>query len=93
MSLDRLHLLIRPLIDSGLIDPDEALTATSITDYSGGGRKLIDQYEVEPVPAALTSPRPDGLTLSHKHLPEMTRHSGLRTFPIFMPVVSTSIRA
>jgi N-acetyl-gamma-glutamyl-phosphate reductase len=81
-------LLIRPLVETGLIKPDATLAATSITGYSGGGRKLIDQYEVEQLPSALTSPRPYGLTLSHKHVPEMTLHSGLRTSPVFMPVVS-----
>src|SRR5262249_8627780 len=76
-------LLIRPLVDAGLIDPSTALTATSITGYSGGGRKLIEQYEVKPLPTALTSPRPYGLTLSHKHVPEMAAHSGLRVAPVF----------
>src|SRR4051812_36759408 len=60
-------LLVRPLVDAGLIDPGAALTATSMTGYSGGGRRLIEQYEVEPLPDALASPRPYGLTLSHKH--------------------------
>jgi N-acetyl-gamma-glutamyl-phosphate reductase len=78
-------LLVRPLVDAELIEPGMALAATSITGYSGGGRKLIEQYEADPLPRELTAPRPYGLTLSHKHVPEMQLHSGLRTPPVFMP--------
>ena len=81
-------LLIRPLVDAGLIAPGVRLSATSITGYSGGGRKLIEQYEAAPVPARLTSPRPYGLSLAHKHVPEMTRWSGLQERPVFMPIVA-----
>ncbi|HEU5295230.1 MAG TPA: N-acetyl-gamma-glutamyl-phosphate reductase [Burkholderiaceae bacterium] len=81
-------LLIRPLVDAGLIAPDTRLSATSITGYSGGGRKLIEQYEATAVPARLMSPRPYGLSLAHKHVPEMTRWSGLQERPVFMPVVA-----
>ena len=84
-------LLIRPLVDAGLVPASLDVSATSITGYSGGGKKMIEQYEAaacsgnEP---ALTSPRPYALTLSHKHLPEMMAHTGLSTPPIFMPMVS-----
>jgi N-acetyl-gamma-glutamyl-phosphate reductase len=82
-------LLMRPLVDAGLISPDTPLCATSISGYSGGGRKLIDQYQRSSPPSmALTSPRPYGLTLAHKHIPEMAQHGGLRVLPIFMPVVA-----
>ncbi|MCG3188398.1 MAG: N-acetyl-gamma-glutamyl-phosphate reductase [Burkholderiaceae bacterium] len=81
-------LLIRPLIDAGLIDPRVGLTATSITGYSGGGRKLIEQYQVDPPPQRLRSPRPYGLALEHKHVPEMTHWAGLQTRPVFMPIVA-----
>ncbi len=81
-------LLIRPLVDAGLIDPRLGLAATSITGYSGGGRKLIEQYRAEPLSQRLQSPRPYGLGLAHKHVPEMTRWSGLQTRPVFMPVVA-----
>ena len=79
-------LLVRPLVDAGLLSRSAALTATSITGYSGGGKKMIAQYEAGGDPRLL-SPRPYGLGLSHKHLPEMTAHSRLETAPIFMPVV------
>ena len=75
-------------MDAGLLDADAALSATSITGYSGGGRKLIEQYQVDPLPSRLTSPRPYGLSLAHKHVPEMTRWTGLRTRPVFMPMVA-----
>ncbi len=81
-------LLIRPLVDAGLIDPRLGLAAMSITGYSGGGRKLIEQYRAEPLSQRLQSPRPYGLGLAHKHVPEMTRWSGLQTRPVFMPVVA-----
>ena len=81
-------LLIRPLVDAGLIAPTARLSATSITGYSGGGRKLIEQYQVDQLPARLASPRPYGLSLAHKHVPEMARWSGLDVRPIFMPIVA-----
>jgi N-acetyl-gamma-glutamyl-phosphate reductase len=81
-------LLLRPLVDAGLVPADLALSATSITGYSGGGKKMIEQYEAGG-DAALQSPRPYGLGLSHKHLPEMTAHARLQTRPVFMPIVSS----
>jgi N-acetyl-gamma-glutamyl-phosphate reductase len=80
-------LLLRPLVDAGLVPADLPITASSITGYSGGGKKLIEQYEAGG-DARLTSPRPYGLKLAHKHIPEMTVHSGLSVRPAFMPIVS-----
>ena len=80
-------LLLRPLVDAGLVNPDQAVAATSITGYSGGGRKMIEQYEGKTVPR-LDSPRPYSLKFAHKHLPEMVAHTGLRRAPIFMPIVA-----
>jgi N-acetyl-gamma-glutamyl-phosphate reductase len=82
-------LLLRPLVDAGLVPAGQALSATSITGYSGGGKKMIEQYQQQPLPAALAAPRPYGLTLAHKHLPEMVAHTGLSAAPVFMPVVSS----
>ena len=79
-------LLLRPLVDAGLVKPDHAIAATSITGYSGGGKKMIEQYEAG-VDEKLTSPRPYALNMTHKHLPEMMLHSGLRSAPVFMPIV------
>jgi N-acetyl-gamma-glutamyl-phosphate reductase len=84
-------LLLRPLVDAGLVPRDLPLTATSITGYSGGGKKMIADYEAAARPggdARLGSPRQYGLTLAHKHLPEMMAHSGLATRPVFMPIVA-----
>jgi N-acetyl-gamma-glutamyl-phosphate reductase len=89
--------LLRPLVDVGLLPREAAVTATSITGYSGGGKKMIEQYQrsrPSPLPDrpgsgddALSSPRPYALGLGHKHLPEMTAHTGLAMPPVFMPVV------
>ena len=79
-------LLVRPLVDAGLVPPSTPVSATSITGYSGGGKKMIEQYEGDEDPR-LDSPRPYGLTLAHKHIPEMAAHTGLTTKPLFMPVV------
>jgi N-acetyl-gamma-glutamyl-phosphate reductase len=80
-------LLLRPLVDAGLVPAATALTATSITGYSGGGKKMIAQYEAGGDPK-LAAPRPYGLTLAHKHLPEMVAHTGLARRPVFVPVVA-----
>jgi N-acetyl-gamma-glutamyl-phosphate reductase len=79
-------LLIRPLIDAGLISPTQGLSATSLTGHSGGGKSMIEQYRNDP-DARLQAPRPYALSLSHKHLPEMMVHTGSRVAPVFMPVV------
>jgi N-acetyl-gamma-glutamyl-phosphate reductase len=80
-------LLVRPLVDAGVLSAAQPITATSITGYSGGGRKMIEDYEHSGNPALL-APRPYALTLAHKHLPEMVTHAGLTTPPVFLPVVS-----
>ena len=79
-------LLLRPLVDAGVVPATLPLSATSITGYSGGGKKMIEQYEAGG-DARLKSPRPYALNLKHKHLPEMAAHTGLVTPPLFMPVV------
>jgi len=80
-------LLMRPLVDAGLVPADLAVSATSITGYSGGGKKMIEQYQAGGNPR-LESPRPYGLALAHKHIPEMMAHTGLRLKPTFLPVVA-----
>ncbi len=79
-------LLLRPLIDAGLVGPETPISATSITGYSGGGKKMIEQYRTGNDPR-LSAPRPYALNLAHKHLPEMTVHTGLVIPPAFMPIV------
>jgi len=80
-------LLLRPLVDAGIVPPSLAVSAQSITGYSGGGKKMIEQYQAGGDPV-LTAPRPYGLALAHKHVPEMMAHTGLTTKPLFMPIVS-----
>ena len=79
-------LLLRPLVDAGLVPVTQPLSASSITGYSGGGKNMIADYEAGRQ-LALTSPRPYALSMSHKHVPEMMAHTGLTTRPIFMPIV------
>jgi N-acetyl-gamma-glutamyl-phosphate reductase len=81
-------LLLRPLVDAGLVPADLPVAATSITGYSGGGKKMIEQYESGNGDPRLAAPRPYGLALGHKHVPEMTVHTGLRVKPVFQPIVS-----
>jgi N-acetyl-gamma-glutamyl-phosphate reductase len=79
-------LLLRPLVDAGVVPAALPISATSITGYSGGGKKMIEQYERGGDPR-LAAPRPYGLALKHKHIPEMQMHTGLQNKPLFMPVV------
>ncbi len=78
-------LLVRPLIAAGIMPIDYPVTAHSITGYSGGGKKMIEEYES--AAGRLNAPRPYSLQLSHKHLPEMRAHGGLNEAPVFTPIV------
>ncbi len=80
--------LVYPLIKAGLISRDAELFCHSITGYSGGGKKMIAEYEAESPEFLLSAPRQYGLTQTHKHLKEMKAITGLSGFPIFTPVVS-----
>jgi N-acetyl-gamma-glutamyl-phosphate reductase len=78
--------LMRPLVDAGLVPAALPVSASSITGYSGGGKKMIEQYQAGG-DARLDAPRPYALSLAHKHIPEMMAHTGLLAKPVFMPVV------
>jgi N-acetyl-gamma-glutamyl-phosphate reductase len=78
--------LLRPLVDAGIVPRNLAVTATSITGYSGGGKKMIEEYRAGGNPV-LEAPRPYGLKLSHKHVPEMMAYTGLTVKPVFLPIV------
>ncbi len=80
--------LVYPLIKHGILSKDAYLTAHSITGYSGGGKKMIAEYEEENPDKLLSGPRQYGLSQAHKHLPEMTAVCGLFNSPIFCPIVS-----
>ena len=80
--------IVYPLVACGLLPPDALLSCHSITGYSGGGKKMIAQYEEPDRPAELDSPRQYGLSQTHKHLPEMQKLCGLAYAPIFNPIVA-----
>ena len=76
-----------PLVQAGLLPADYPLTCFSLTGYSGGGKGMIASYEAEGRPTSLDAPGIYGLSLEHKHLPEMQKVCGLATAPVFLPVV------
>ncbi len=80
--------LVAPLVEKGIISPDIALSAVSITGYSGGGKKMIAEYEGEGRDALLNAPRMYGLSQSHKHIPEILAICGLSKAPVFSPIVA-----
>lgn len=80
--------LVAPLVSEGLVSPEAYLTATSLTGYSGGGKKMIAQYEEEGRNVLLDAPRQYGISQTHKHLPEMKKVCGLAHMPVFMPIVA-----
>ncbi len=80
--------LMAPLVDAGIVKGDELLSCMSVTGYSGGGKKMIAEYESEYKSSLLSAPRQYGLSQSHKHLKEMAKMSGLDNPPVFCPVVS-----
>ncbi len=80
--------LVYPLVEAGLLPRDALLTCTSLTGYSGGGKKMIAEYEDKSRDKLLDSPKEYALTQAHKHLPEMKAVSGLESAPIFLPIVA-----
>ena len=79
--------IVRPLVELGVLSPDAPLSCFSLTGYSGGGKKMIAQYEAADKTANLYAPRIYGLNQAHKHLPEMQKVCGLNQEPIFSPIV------
>ncbi len=80
--------LVHPLIKNGLLPRNTCLTCHSITGYSGGGKKMIAEYEGEGRDPLLGAPRQYGIAQEHKHLREMRAVAGLDAFPIFCPIVA-----
>lgn len=76
-----------PLVRMGILPKDYPVTFFSLTGYSGGGKKMIADYEAEGRDEKLSAPGIYGLTLKHKHIPEMTKMTGLTQAPVFLPVV------
>lgn len=77
--------LTRPLVDAGILPPGTPVTVNAISGYTGGGKQLMQIYEADQHEPWGTY----GLTLAHKHVPEMALYSGLGTMPIFQPAVAT----
>ena len=78
---------VYPLVAMGLLPKDACLSAFSLTGYSGGGKKMIAQYEAADKGTELFAPCPYGMGQGHKHLPEMQKICGLTNRPVFTPIV------
>jgi len=79
--------LVAPLVRAGLIEPTVALTAFSLTGYSGGGKKMIAAYEGADRDPLLAAPRQYALGQTHKHLPEIKVMCGTERAPVLCPIV------
>jgi len=80
--------IVYPLIAGGILPAEYPVSSFSLTGYSGGGKKMIAEYEGAERDAELDSPREYGLTQTHKHLKEMKAITGLSREPLFSPIVS-----
>lgn len=79
--------LVAPLVEKGVLQNSAKLSAYSLTGYSGGGKKMIAEYEDNNRPVSFDAPRLYGLSQSHKHLPEIQKVCNLDYAPVFMPIV------
>ena len=80
--------LAEPLVRAGIIPAELKLSCFSLTGYSGGGKKMIAEYEAPLRSPLLSAPRQYALTQQHKHLKEMRLISGLEEAPVFCPIVA-----
>ncbi len=80
--------LVAPLAEAGLLAKDARLSCFSLTGYSGGGKKMIAEYEAPDMDPLYRAPRQYGLGQAHKHLPEMAKICGLDHAPVFCPIVA-----
>jgi N-acetyl-gamma-glutamyl-phosphate reductase len=81
--------LIVPLLRAGVIPAEWPINVNAVSGYSGGGKAMITEFESGDAPTAWRS---YALTLSHKHVSEMHRHSGLVHAPLFAPSVANTYR-
>ena len=80
--------LVRPLTDVKILPASWPMSVNAVSGYSGGGRKMIEEFEDQGSPSFARVPyRIYGLSLAHKHVPEMKMHGGLQHPPIFQPSV------
>lgn len=85
--------LVRPLVRAGLLPAGFPVTTNGVSGYSGGGKSMIEEFENKASPKYVeTVVRSYGLTLAHKHLPEMQVHAGLEHTPVFAPNVGRFYR-
>ena len=80
--------LVRPLAEQGILPQESMLSCFSLTGYSGGGKKMIAEYESPDRSALLNAPRQYALTQQHKHLKEMAQRSLIENIPLFCPIVA-----
>jgi N-acetyl-gamma-glutamyl-phosphate reductase len=97
------NLIVSPLVEAGIVPPTYPIACTSLTGFSGGGKKLIAAYADNPAGVAArqakestqdqrVAPRPYSLGLTHKHLPEMRVVSGLAQNPVVVPIIGDYYR-
>lgn len=84
--------IVYPLVKCGLLDKNADIVSFSLTGYSGGGKKMIAEYEGDNRSEFLSSPRQYGLGQMHKHLKEMKYVCGLNKEPLFSPIVADYYR-
>ena len=80
--------ILQPLTAAGIVPADYPVTAFSLTGYSGGGKKMIAEYEADELDPLYVAPRQYGLAQQHKHLREMCAIPGLTHAPVFAPIVA-----
>jgi N-acetyl-gamma-glutamyl-phosphate reductase len=80
--------VVYPLVAGGILPADYPLSAFSLTGYSGGGKKMIAEYEAKERHADIDAPREYALSQQHKHLKEMKAICGLKSEPLFSPIVA-----
>ena len=80
--------LIAPLVEQGIVAKDAKLSCFSLTGYSGGGKKMIAEYESADRSILLDAPRQYALGQTHKHIPEIVKVCGLENAPVFCPIVA-----
>ncbi|MCL1869244.1 MAG: N-acetyl-gamma-glutamyl-phosphate reductase [Promicromonosporaceae bacterium] len=84
--------LVYPLVKAGVIPADFSVTCFGISGYSGAGKAAITEYENEERNPELNSARLYALSQEHKHMPEMQKHSGLNSPPMFNPMIDDFYR-
>lgn len=80
--------LVYPVVSAGILGADYPVSAFSLTGYSGGGKKMIAEYEGQERDESLKAPREYALSQQHKHLKEMKKITGLKREPLFSPIVA-----